>query len=93
MPQASPSGLTVRVINNITKKLDVKQRFLETFKNEGYPAQFQYKQKVCTPTAHGLECPACIPICSGLTFFSLDVARQWDCAGRNCSSVGTRSFF
>ena len=40
------SGLTVRVINNITKKLDVKQRFLETFKNDGFPTQFQYKQKV-----------------------------------------------
>ncbi len=51
VPQASPSGLTVRVINNITKKLDVKQRFLETFKNEGYPAQFQYKQKVGVATA------------------------------------------
>ena len=39
-------GLTVRVINNITKKLDVKPKFLETFKHEGYPDQFEYKQKV-----------------------------------------------
>ena len=46
VPQAVASGLTVRVINNITKKLDVKQRFLETFKNDGFPTQFQYKQKV-----------------------------------------------
>lgn len=45
--RVSADGLTVRVINNITKKLDVKPKFLETFRNEGYPEQFQYKQKVC----------------------------------------------
>ena len=58
VPQAVASGLTVRVINNITKKLDVKQRFLETFKNDGFPTQFQYKQKVgpCNP-ANGLPRP------------------------------------
>lgn len=39
-------GLTVRVVNNISKKMEVKPRFLETFKNEGYPDTFPYKQKV-----------------------------------------------
>ena len=41
-------GLTVRVINNINRKLEVKPKFLETFRNEGYPEQFPYKQKVST---------------------------------------------
>lgn len=39
-------GLTVRVINNIDRKLEVKPKFLETFRNEGYPEQFPFKQKV-----------------------------------------------
>ena len=39
-------GLTVRVINNINRRLEVKPKFLETFRNEGYPEQFPYKQKV-----------------------------------------------
>ena len=67
VPQAVASGLTVRVINNITKKLDVKQRFLETFKNDGFPTQFQYKQKVgpasqcCDQAAMPHPCAACSP--------------------------------
>lgn len=39
-------GLTVRVVNNISKKMEVKPRFLETFKNEDYPDTLGYKQKV-----------------------------------------------
>ena len=50
--RVAADGLTVRVINNITKKLDVKPKFLETFRNEGYPEQFQYKQKVRTGHPH-----------------------------------------
>jgi len=59
VPQAVASGLTVRVINNITKKLDVKPRFLETFKNDGFPVQFSYKQKVsqtCMDHSHLCMC-------------------------------------
>lgn len=43
---ALADGLTVRVINNIDRKLEVKPKFLETFRNEGYPEQFPFKQKV-----------------------------------------------
>ena len=45
MPTAT--GLTVRVINNVVKKMDVKQRFHEAFRKDGYQATFQFKQKVC----------------------------------------------
>jgi hypothetical protein len=41
------TGLTVRVINNVVKKMDVKQQFYEAFKKDGYQATFQFKQKVC----------------------------------------------
>lgn len=57
--KVSADGLTVRVINNITKKLDVKQKFLETFRNEGYPEQLQYKQKVTIKLLmYGIRLPA-----------------------------------
>ncbi len=38
--------LTVRVVNNTSKLLDVKPLFLENFKDDGYPGCFPYKQKV-----------------------------------------------
>ena len=88
VPQAVASGLTVRVINNITKKLDVKQRFLETFKNDGFPTQFQYKQKVgpaskqCDWAAMPHPCAACSP--------QLDILWQslWQSLQRRTKSVG-----
>jgi hypothetical protein len=39
-------GLIVRVVNNVVKKHEVKPRFNEAFKNDGYPEAFLYKQKV-----------------------------------------------
>lgn len=45
----APEGLTVRVINNISKKAEVKPRFYEAFKNEGYPEAFPFDQKVPPP--------------------------------------------
>jgi hypothetical protein len=47
-PEAVPTaeGLTVRVINNVTKQMEVKPNFYEAFKDSGYPAQFPYRQKV-----------------------------------------------
>ena len=44
VPQAT--GLTIRVINNVVKKMDVKPRFYEAFRKDGYPATFEYCQKV-----------------------------------------------
>jgi E1A/CREB-binding protein len=40
------TGLTVRVINNVIKKCEVKTKFLEAFQGEGYPEAFKYRQKV-----------------------------------------------
>ena len=40
------TGLTIRVINNVTKKMDVKPKFYEAFKKDGYPASFEFRQKV-----------------------------------------------
>lgn len=40
------TGLTLRVINNVVKKMDVKSKFYEAFRKDGYPATFEYKQKV-----------------------------------------------
>lgn len=36
----------VRVVNNVTKKNEVRQRFLDAFRGEGYPEAFMYRQKV-----------------------------------------------
>ena len=47
MPTAN--GLTVRVINNVVKKMDVKPRFYDAFRKDGYQGTFQFKQKVHRP--------------------------------------------
>ena len=41
--------LVVRVINNVNKKMEVKPKFLEAFRNEGFPDSFPYRQKVRCP--------------------------------------------
>ena len=42
------SKLTIRVINNVKKRLEVKPKFHESFSQteEGYPECFPYTQKV-----------------------------------------------
>ena len=40
-------GLTIRVVNNVSQRLDVKHHFAEAFRPEGYPDGFNYQQKVC----------------------------------------------
>lgn len=54
LPEQVPTaeGLTVRVVNNVVKKNEVKLRFHEAFKNDGYAEAFLYKQKV---GAHGSQ--------------------------------------
>lgn len=39
-------GLTIRVVNNVSQRLDVKHHFSEAFRQEGYPDGFNYQQKV-----------------------------------------------
>lgn len=39
-------GLTIRVINNVIKKCEVKQKFFDAFKGDGYPEAFIYRQRV-----------------------------------------------
>lgn len=39
-------GLTIRVINNVSKRMEAKPRFYEAFRKEGCPDAFPYRQKV-----------------------------------------------
>ena len=39
-------GLTIRVINNVSKRMEVKPRFHEAFQKEGCPDAYPYRQKV-----------------------------------------------
>jgi E1A/CREB-binding protein len=40
---ATAEGLTIRVVNSVIKKCEVKSRFHETFGPEGYPGEFPYR--------------------------------------------------
>lgn len=39
-------GLTIRVINNVIKKCEVKQKFYDSFRGDGYAEAFIYRQRV-----------------------------------------------
>ena len=43
-------GLTIRVINNVSKRMEVKPRFYDAFKQEGCPDAYPYRQKVLHTT-------------------------------------------
>ena len=45
------TGLTLRVINNVNKRMEVKPKFYDAFKGEGFPSEFSYTQKVPKPLA------------------------------------------
>lgn len=45
------TGLTLRVINNVNKRMEVKPKFYDAFKGEGFPSEFSYTQKV-PPAGH-----------------------------------------
>ena len=65
MQLATAKGLTIRVINNVSKRMEVKPRFHEAFQKEGCPDAFPYRQKV--PTAKSLHtmctCFSVLPVC------------------------------
>ncbi len=50
------TGLTVRVINNVRKRMEVKPKFYDTFKGEGFPAEFSYNQKARGALTLTLSC-------------------------------------
>jgi len=58
------TGLTVRAINNVRKRMEVKPKFYDTFKGEGFPAEFSYNQKArgCDPNPTLCSLP---PACRG----------------------------
>eukprot|EP00878_Enallax_costatus_P007519 GHUV01007875.1.p1 GENE.GHUV01007875.1~~GHUV01007875.1.p1 ORF type:complete len:926 (+),score=290.96 GHUV01007875.1:200-2779(+) len=41
-----PEGLTIRVINNVIKKCEVKPKFYEAFRGDGFAEAFIYRQRV-----------------------------------------------
>ncbi|MEW5301948.1 MAG: hypothetical protein WDW36_004771 [Sanguina aurantia] len=43
---ARADPVTVRVINSVMKKCEVRHAFAESFRNEGYPTEFPYRQRV-----------------------------------------------
>ena len=42
----------IRVVSSVDKKLEVKPRFLDIFREDSYPTEFAYKSKVRMIKAH-----------------------------------------
>ncbi|GFH07343.1 uncharacterized protein HaLaN_02130, partial [Haematococcus lacustris] len=43
---ATAENLTIRVVNSVVKKCEVKPKFHDAFAPEGYPSEFPYRQRV-----------------------------------------------
>lgn len=83
MQLVTAKGLTIRVINNVSKRMEVKPRFHEAFQKEGCPDAFPYRQKVPAP---GLTIP-CVTAWARCLFVvrMLSICKMAPFFARNCS--------
>lgn len=96
MQLVTAKGLTIRVINNVSKRMEVKPRFHEAFQKEGCPDAFPYRQKVPTAKVTIIVWVHCLSVARILSIYTTapSLATQYSPAQalgtlrQNCCSTG-----
>jgi len=99
MQLVTAKELTIRVINNVSKRMEVKPRFHEAFQKEGCPDAFPYRQKVptakvtiscATACVHCLFVVRMLSICKMAPSFArkCSPAQALEPSGQNCCPTG-----
>ena len=88
--------ITIRVINSIMKKCEVKAKMVETYASDNYPTEFSYRQKVLLLFQVGAGVALLglwvllFQVTNGLLLFAVHVHNEPLCVAVSCTCTHAR---